>query len=253
MNVLVTPEIRVLVAKEIRQLLRSRGALVSSLILPVIFLLVVPAIQYFSFAGGPRTGTGGANSIPGGAPPGVAGLRVSGLLAYYLLPMFTALAGIIMPSVTSLYTIVQERERKTLELLVALPVRLTDILYAKLGATLLVALAVMLPLLAIQAVGVLLVGLAGPLWVLWELLLLVCGIACSICISFVLALLARDFRTSQQINGALLMPNLLLVNFVLLVLPVGIKVPVLALLLLVLGAVILLVALRRLTFERYLS
>lgn len=252
MKGLVTPEMRVLVAKEIRQLLRSRGALASSLILPVIFLVVVPAIQYFSFTSGSATPRG-PNGIPGGAPPGIAGLKVSGLLAYYLLPMFTALAGIIMPSVTSLYTIVQERERKTLELLVALPVRLTDILYAKLGATLLVALAVMLPLFAVQAVGVLAVGLAGLLWVLWELLLLFCGIACSICISFVLALLARDFRTSQQINGALLMPNLFLVNVVLLVLPVGIKVPVLALLLLVLGAVTLFVAVRRLTFERYLS
>lgn len=253
MRKLVTPEMRVLVAKEIRQLLRSRGALASSLILPVIFLLVVPAVQYFSFTSAAATSARGPGGIPTGAPPGIAGLKVSGLLAYYLLPMFTALAGIIMPSVTSLYTIVQERERKTLELLVALPVRLTDILYAKLGATLLVAVAVMLPLFVVQAAGVLAVGLAGPLWVLGELLLLFCAIACSICISFVLALLARDFRTSQQINGALLLPNLLLVNVVLLVFPVRIKVPLLGVLLLVLGAVTLLIAVRRLTFERYLS
>jgi ABC-2 type transport system permease protein len=249
---LLTPEARILVDKEIRQLLRSRGALISSLILPVMFLIVVPAIQYFSFAAAPSGGRA-VNGIPNAAPPGLAGLRPSGILTFYLLPMFTALAGIVMPSVTSLYTIVQERERRTLELLVALPVRLTDIIYAKLGATLLIAVVVMLPLFAIQAVAVLVVGLAGPAWVAAELLLLGCAIACSICISFVLALLARDFRTSQQINGFLLMPILILVNAVLLVLPGSIKVPTLAVLLLVAGAVALGVAVRRLTFERYLS
>jgi ABC-2 type transport system permease protein len=249
---LLTPEGRILVDKEIRQLLRSRGALISSLILPVMFLIVVPAIQYFSFTAAPNGGRS-ASAIPNAAPPGLAGLKPIGIVAFYLIPMFTALAGVVMPSVTSLYTIVQERERKTLELLVALPVRLTDIIYAKLAATLLIAVVVMLPLFAIQAIAVLVVGLAGPAWVAAELFLLGCSIACSICISFVLALLARDFRTSQQINGFLLMPILILVNAVLLVLPGSIKVPILAVLLLVVGAIALAVALRRLTFERYLS
>jgi ABC-2 type transport system permease protein len=250
---LLTPEARILVGKEIRQLLRSRGALISSLILPVMFLIVVPAIQYFSFSAAASSGGRGGTTIPNAAPPGLAGLKPVGILTFYLIPMFTALSGIIMPSVTSLYTIVQERERKTLELLIALPVRVTDIIYAKLAATLLIAVTVMLPLFAIQAIAVLVLGLAGPGWVAAELLLLACSIACSICISFVLALLARDFRTSQQINGFLLMPILLLVNAVLLVLPGSIKVPALAVLLLVVGAVALTVALRRLTFERYLS
>ena len=250
---LLTPEARILVGKEIRQLLRSRGALVSSLFLPALFLIVVPAIQYFSFSAAATSGGRGSGTIPSAAPPGLAGLKPIGILAFYLIPMFTALAGIIMPSVTSLYTIVQERERKTLELLIALPVRLTDIIYAKLAATLLIAVTVMLPLFAIQSIAVLVLGLAGPGWVAAELLLLACAIACSICISFVLALLARDFRTSQQINGFLLMPILLLVNAVLLVLPGPVKVPTLAALLLVAGAVALTVALRRLTFERYLS
>ncbi|HEX6350522.1 MAG TPA: ABC transporter permease subunit [Candidatus Dormibacteraeota bacterium] len=245
---LLTAQARILVRKEIRQLLRSRGALTTSLILPVIFLVVVPAVQYFSFQSG-----GTSSGIPGAAPPGLAGLKAGGVVIYYLVPMFTALSGVVMPSVTSLYTIVQERERKTVELLVALPVRLTDIIYAKLAATLLVALGVMLPLFAIQAVGVLVLGAAGPAWVAAELLLLGCAMACSICLSFVLALLARDFRTSQQINGFLIMPILIVVNAVLLLLPAPIKVPVLAVLLLVLGLVTLAVALRRLTFERYLS
>ena len=111
----------------------------------------------------------------------------------------------------------------------------------------------MLPLITVQAVGALVLGAAGPGWVAGELLLLGCAIACSICVSFVLALLARDFRTSQQINGFLLMPILILVNAVLLVLPPAVKVPVLAALLLLAGALALTVAVRRLTFERYLS
>jgi ABC-2 type transport system permease protein len=244
--------LRVLVDKEIRQLLRSRGALLSSLLLPVIFLVVVPAVQYFSFTAAPA-GEGARNQLPGAAPPGIAGLPPVGIVVHYLVPMFTALTGIVMPSVTSLYTIVQERERKTLELLVALPVRLTDIIFAKLAATLVVAVVVMLPLFAVQAGGVLVLGLAGPGWVASELLLLACAIACSICISFVLALLARDFRTSQQINGFLLMPILILVNAVLLLVPPPAKVPVLAAALLLVGGITLAVALRRLTFERYLS
>jgi len=216
-----------------------------------MFLIVVPAIEYLGLATAPNAGRA-SGALPNAAP-GLAGLKPNGILAFYLIPMFTALGGIVMPSVTSLYTIVQERERKTLELLIALPVRLTDIIYAKLGATLLIAVTVMLPLFAVQAIAVLVLGLAGPVWVAFELLLLACSIACSICISFVLALLARDFRTSQQINGFLLMPILVLVNVVLLAVPSSIKVPVLAVLLLVAGAVTLAVGLRRLTFERYLS
>lgn len=246
---LLTPQARILVGKEIRQLRRSRGALTTSLILPVIFLLVVPAIQYFSFKSAPS----GSGPLSGGVPPGLSGLRPSGVITEYLVPMFTALSGVVMPSVTSLYTIVQERERKTVELLVAMPVSLTDIIYAKGAATLLVAVAVMLPLFAIQAAGALVLGAAGPGWVASELFLLACAICCSICLSFVLALLARDFRTSQQINGFLIMPILIVVNAVLLLLPSPIKVPVLAVLLLVLGLVTLAVAVRRLTFERYLS
>jgi len=246
----LTPEVRVLVGKEIRQLLRSRGALITSLILPVILLVVVPAAQYFSLSAA-RTGVRGLAS--GLAPPGLAGLRPTGVVTYYLVPMFTALAGVVMPSATAIYTIVQERERKTVELLIALPVRVTDIVYAKLAATLLVAAAIMLPLVLVQVGAALVVGAAGPGWAAGELLLLACAIACSICFSFVLALLARDFRTSQQLNGFLVLPILILVNGVLLGLPPAVKVPVLAALLLLTGAVVLTVAVRRLTFERYLS
>ena len=247
---LLTPETRILVRKEIRQLLRSRGALSTSLILPVLFLVVIP-LSDLSVGAAPRART--FNGIPGAAPPGLSGLRATAVVTYYLVPMFTALAGVLMPSVTAIYTIVQERERKTVELMVALPVRVTDIIYAKLAATLLIALAVMLPLFAVQAAGVLAFRVAGPGWVAGELLLLACAITCSICISFVLALLARDFRTSQQINGFLLLPILVLINTVLLVLPPAYKVPVLAVLLLLTGAAALTVAVRRLTFERYLS
>jgi len=246
------PEARVLARKEIRQLLRSRGALVSALMLPVIFLIVVPGIQYAAFSSTPSRGRA-PEAIPAQAPAGIAGLKPVGLVVYYLMPMFVSLAGLLMPSVLSLYTVVQERERKTLELLVALPVRLTDILFAKLAATLLVAVVVMMPLYAVQATGLLVTGLAGPGWVLEQLFLLVCAIASSISVAFVLAVLARDFRTSQQINGLLLLPNMLLVNAVLLLVPVPVKLLVLGGLLVLVGAAVLAVAIRWLTLERYLS
>jgi ABC-type Na+ efflux pump permease subunit len=68
-----------------------------------------------------------------------------------------------------------------------------------------------------------------------------------------LALLARDFRTANNINGALLGPVILAVLGVLFGLPTPLSYIVLVAVLLAAAAAAVQVGLRWLTFERYLA
>jgi ABC-2 type transport system permease protein len=67
-----------------------------------------------------------------------------------------------------------------------------------------------------------------------------------------LALLARDLRTAQNLNGALLLPISFLTAVVLLAAPPHLNLPAVSLLLLCGAGLTLIVGLRWLTFERYL-
>lgn len=255
---ILSPEAAALLGKELRQVLRSRSALMSAAFLPLLLLVVVPGFQLLTIAGarGPRAG-GAAVSSAGaaiqGGPPGIAGLSGREVFAYYLLPLFVTLAAALTPGVASIYTIVVERERRTIELLVSLPVTVGDIVTAKLTATLITACTVMVPLALVDAVVGAVAGGAGIAYALLMVLLLLGGILFSVCVAFVLALLARDYRTSQQINGLFVAPVLVLTNAVLILVPGVGRLLVLAVLLAGMGTAGLYVAARRFTFERYLS
>src|SRR5260221_10118977 len=120
-----------------------------------------------------------------------------------MLPTFVALAGIMVPSVAAVHTIVVERERRSVELLIALPVRVRDILLAKLAATLALCAAILIPLFVLDAAGLLLMDLLGAADVLLMLLVLLAALCCSISMALLVALLARDFRTANNLNGVI--------------------------------------------------
>ncbi|HTD76674.1 MAG TPA: hypothetical protein VK898_03485, partial [Chloroflexota bacterium] len=96
-------------------------------------------------------------------------------------------------------------------------------------------------------------GLVGAVDVAIMLGLLLSALACSVAVALLLALLARDFRTANNINGALLGPVILAVLGVLFGLPTPLSYIVLAAVLLAAAAAAVQVGLRWLTFERYLA
>jgi ABC-type transport system involved in multi-copper enzyme maturation permease subunit len=163
------------------------------------------------------------------------------------------LAGLIVPTTAAAYTIVAERDRRSLDLLVALPVGVRDILLAKLTATALLAGGVLLPLFGIDAAWLLTSRITTPGHVALLLALLLAGLICSVSLALLVTLLARDMRTANQVSAALVGPVVLVMLVLLLTVPGQARwVAAIAVLLLV-AAGGLVAALRWLTYERYLA
>ncbi len=241
-------ETAALLRKELGQVRRSRGALISAGLLSLLMIVVVPGLQLTAIL------ASGRQALPSVTLPGLARLdEPRQLFVQLMLPAFVALAGVMVPSIAAVHTIVVERERRTIELLVALPVRVGDILLAKLLANLALAVAALGPLVFVDIAALAWLGLVSPSYVVSVCLLLVAALGCSVGMSLLVALLARDFRTANNLNGILLGPTIGLVLAVLILVPADVHLSVLAGLLLAIGVGAVAGGLRWLTFERYLA
>lgn len=249
---MISPQLRALVGKEFRQVLRSRGALLSATLLPLLLMVVIPLAEILGTRGSTTPLNLPANSS---FPPGLEGLTSNPAQFFIqaILPLFITLGGLIVPSISATYTVVAERERRSLELLIALPVRLQDILLAKLLAMLALAIIVVVPLFAVDAVVLLVLGTVSPGYVGLLFLVLLAALTCSVGIALLLALLARDFRTANNLNGAMLAPLIVLTLAVLLGVPGPARLLVLIAVLAAAGTGAYIIGLRWLTFERYLA
>jgi ABC-type Na+ efflux pump permease subunit len=246
-------EVRILFGKEWRQLLRSRGAMVTALLLPLLMLVVIPGLQLLGAKAGAMQP--GVNLPPGVVlPRGLRELTQDPLaMMRAMLVPFIALGGLIVPSVTASYTLITERESRTLELLVALPVRVGQILLAKLLALLALAASVTLVLFSLTGVLILALGVGSPAYVLALLAVLLTSLSFSTTTALLVSLLARDFRTSNNINGLLIGPTILLCFVVVLAVPGPILTSLLLAALFTVGSVLAtFVALKVVTFERLL-
>lgn len=241
--------IQILLGKELRQLSRSRGALLSATLLPVLLLVVVPISQLVALRNVPLD----IPALPGGGPPGLQSLRGTDVFVQLLYPLFATICGMIVPSLAASYTIVTERERRTLELLVALPVRLSRILVAKLLSILILGTVVTVPLFAVTAALVVILGVASLADMAAVLVPLAAAVVCSTCLSLLLTLLARDFRTANNVNGILFFPVLIVAAGILVSVGGIARLLILAAALLAIGGAAILVGARWITFERYLE
>ena len=246
---MIDRSVQILLGKELRQLGRSRGALVSATLLPLLLLVVVPIPQLVTLRNLPLD----IPNLPGGGPPGLRSLRGADAFVLLLYPLFVTICGMIVPSLAASYTIVTERERRTLELLVALPVRLSRILVAKLLSILILGIAVTVPLFAVTATLVVILGTASLAEIALLLVPLGAAVVCSTCLSLLLTLLARDFRTANNVNGVLFFPVLLVAAGILVGVGGSARLLVLGAALLTIGGAAILVGARWITFERYLE
>jgi ABC-type Na+ efflux pump permease subunit len=172
----VLNQTRALLTKELRQARRSRGALISTVVLSLLLIVVTPSAQLFALTAGGRLPMGLGVGLPS-----LLGGDTRSLFGAILMPLFATMAGLLVPSVAAVHTVVVERERRSVELLIALPVRVRDILIAKLLATLALSSAVLFvapeSLRILALVGLLLaVGLAAAVialrWLTFERYLL---------------------------------------------------------------------------------
>jgi ABC-2 type transport system permease protein len=239
-----------LLRKELRQVTRSRGALLSSTLLPLLFLVVTPALQYWAIVVLQKDEPVSRAAVD----PQPLGLSNDPQLVFtqVLLPMFVALSGLIVPSVAATYTVVGERERRSIDLLAALPVRAGDILWAKLLAVLSLAMVIVLPMYLFDAVVLIVLGALAPPDAVAMFVLLVTALTYAVGEALLLALLARDLRTAQNLNGALLVPAVLVTTAILFGAPYELRFALLSLVYLLGAGVAVAISLRWLTFERYL-
>ena len=243
--------IRSLLWKETRQLGRNRTAMLTAAMLPFIILFLAPIqlLVALHFGGSP-----GIEELRSSPLPGFADVTdPSQLIVQFFYPMLLVMGGLLLPSLTTTYAIVAERERRSLELLISLPVTVAEILAAKLLAVLAVTALIGLPYVAIVITLLLILGIAGPATIPALLAPFLAAVACSICISLLLTLLARDFRTANNLSGAFVVPALLLTVGTLGAVGGPARTYVVAVILLALGAVALLAALRWVSVERYLE
>lgn len=251
-------QVKTLLWKELRQIPRQRAALASSVLLPLLFLMVLPAghvswLTRLSSSGLPSSGLP-SSGLPDGIslPPTAQLLSRNPTEAFRLFtfPLLVLVAGLMGPLVMAVHIVVVERERRTLDLLVALPVSLSAIVSAKLLAIIIVAAGIALPLFAIDCIVGLRLGLVTLRDVASLLVLLLAALGYSTTVALVVSLLAGDFRTANNVSGALIGPLVLLAVPLTLALPPGMAPPLLAVALLVFAATALLAAFRWLTVER---
>jgi len=252
MSELVEREVRVLFRKEWRQLVASKSALLTSLLLP-IFLLGIAPFSMFATAHAPAKPHA---PTPKGLDFGFFGEVGNDpkQLPIAMLPLMVSMTALVIPLVLTTHLVITERERRTLELLVALPVRIEQVMKAKLAAVLIATSAVTVPLVAIDMVLVVVSGTGTFRNVGGLPILLVCVLAFSTTMSLLVALLARDFRTANNVTGMLMVPSIFVTLGGGMLLPGGWVRPLVLAAVYLVGALIIgRIALRVVTFERLLS
>ena len=247
--------VRALMRKELRQTRRSRGAVASSALLPILLMLLVPLGQLAAFSS-IATETAPIPGSPGSAVNAALLARFARPVDVYtgvLLPLFVAMTGVVVPSVATAYAVVAERERRSLDLLMALPVSVAEVLVAKVLTIFLVSSGVVLPLFAIQSTALLVAGVSDVWGVAARLLVLLGSFTCSVGVTFVITIVARDYRTANNLSGLQIGPVVLLTPLLLLLIPGFAGMAALAAVLGAIGVLALLIAWRWITFERYLA
>jgi ABC-type transport system involved in multi-copper enzyme maturation permease subunit len=215
----------------------------------ILFLAPIQLLVATHLGGGPSL-----EELRGAPLPGLSDVTDSNqLLVQFFYPMLLVIGGLLLPSLTTTYAIVAERERRSLELLISLPVTVAEILAAKLLAVLAVTAIIGLPYVAVVLTLLLILGIATLATIPALLAPFFAAVACSICISLLLTLLARDFRTANNLSGAFVVPALLLTIATLGAVAGPARTYVVAAILLALGAVALFAALRWVSVERYLE
>ena len=243
--------IRSLLWKETRQIRRNRSAVLTAAMLPFIILFLAPIQLLVAM----HVGSGPALEQLRNSPlPGFSDVTdPAQLIVQFFYPMLLVIGGLLLPSLTTTYAIVAERERRSLELLLSLPVTVAEILAAKLLAVLAVTALVGLPYVAVILTLLLVLGIASAATIPALLAPFIAAVVCSMCISLLLTLLARDFRTANNLSGAFAVPAILLTVATLGAVGGPTRTYVVALVLLALGAIALFGALRWVSFERYLE
>jgi ABC-2 type transport system permease protein len=248
----IPTEVQLLFWKEVRQLTRNTAAMLSSLFMPAVLIVLAPILALLAS----RTEPYRTLRVPQltSTLPGFDLVHDGeGYFLYVTLPFLFVIAALLTPILAGVHTLIVERERRSLELLMALPVMVSDILAAKLAAILATAVATIVPMFLVDAVVIVSLTGAGMAYVAGTLFLIVTTLVAAMSASLLMALMARDLRSATSLGGTLSVPPLLLTGLCVVFVPGLGRFAVLGLLMLALGCGTLYSGLRWLTSERYVA
>lgn len=235
--------LRTLFRKEVRQITRSRKTVAAAALVPALMLIFVTTGDIITL----KLGFGKKPIYLLSSSHAVSGTF---LLRHYTLPILVSISALVTPSIVMGDVLFGERERRTLDLLVALPVSAFHVVLAKLLAVLLFAVSVTVPLFALNVVIVRLFGYASFTQTAGLFEIMLCAICYSAASALVIAFVAGEARAANIVSGLLLGPIVPLEGLILGGIKSEIALSVCALLLLCLTAFCLTWAIRLLSFER---
>jgi ABC-2 type transport system permease protein len=245
-------QVSLLFWKEVRQLTRNTGVMLTCLFMPAVLIVLTPVLAILaSHTRGYRTFT-----VPPLAHrlPGLAEIQTAqDEFLLVVMPTLFVIASLLAPMLAAIYTLIVERERRTLELLLALPVLVGDIVTAKLIAILATAFATMLPMFLVDAVVIVILTPTQGAYVLAALFLVASTLVAASCGSVLLALLARDVRTATTYGATMAAAPLFLTALCIVFIPGLARFVVLGFFMLALAGGAVYSGIRWLTYERYVS
>jgi len=209
--------LRALLAKELLDLARNRGALVPvvavvivSLVLPILVIIVIPEVT------GQRLGDDPALARIGAVAAGHSGLSEEGNVQFFFFQQFLMLfmlTPITGAMALAAHAVVGEKQARTLEPLLATPITTIELLVAKVLGALLPTLAITMVGLLIFFVGIAAIAAPGVAVAMATMrtfvLVFVVGPAAALVAlqaAIVISSRANDPRTAQQFGVLIIIP-----------------------------------------------
>jgi ABC-type transport system involved in multi-copper enzyme maturation permease subunit len=233
----------ILFRKEARQITRSKKTVAAAALVPALMLIFVTVGDIITL----KLGFGKKPIYLLSSSHAVSGTF---LLRHYTLPVLISISALVTPSIVMGDVLFGERERRTLDLLVALPVSAFHVVLAKLLSVLLFAVCVTVPLFAVNVLIVHAFGYASFTQTVGLLEIMLCAICYSAASALIIAFVAGEARAANIVSGLLLGPIVPLEGVILGTIKSEVALSVCAGLLLFLAASCLTWAARLLSFER---
>lgn len=235
--------LQALLQKEVRQITRSRRTVIAALAVPVLMLVLVTLGDILAL----RVGFG-AHKIY--LLSSARSVSPETLLRHFSLPILVTISSLVTPSILMGDVLLGERERRTLELLVALPITALDVVLAKLAAVLGFALSVTIPVFLLNVAIVAVFGYATLLQEIALGGLLLAAVLYSAGSGLLVALLAGEPRAANIVSGLVLGPIVPVEGLILTAVPGTVAIVVSVLVLAALAVAVLLWSLSSASFER---
>jgi Cu-processing system permease protein len=191
--------LRPLFRKEARQIMRSKRTVAAAALVPALMLIFVTGGDIVTL----RLGFGSKPIYLLSSAHAVSGTY---LLRHFTLPVLITISSLVTPSIVMGDVLFGERERRTLDLLVGLPISALDVVIAKLAAVLLFALSVTIPLFALNVVIVSAFGYGSVSQTAALCELMLAAICYSATSALLIALVAGEARAANIVSGLLLGP-----------------------------------------------